>query len=402
MIPLSLSSLREAARRDAALVWRCRLQPAGGRGDKVFPPTYEGGEYAWEERIIDGKRVQCVLLDSVQSQANRMELALLDAHRRGDISIPVITVDFASAGLPEVGTVSSLEAPHRLADAILRDSFLRGVRFRDTEYGKALDEASLANATPLFEVCPTALVFGIWDSTGPRGGLGAKFARALVSEIVAVDAVSGVKPSSRIDPLGIQKFEAYRTRDGSWTIDPERAVKDKHGKPIKVKPSEVNHGNVTPSLRDEKTKEFNPGGVTFDYALHTAVLSLSALRKLHFPRNGQADPARDEAGRTVLAALAVYALYESVERDGFLRSRCHLVPESESACTATFVRANGKREEFSTDAQQAREVLEAALDFAAKEAGLEWQVDDIVLEPRAELVELARKSRTSGAAREES
>ena len=59
------------------------LQPAGGRGDKVFPPTYvkDGRaetKYAFEMRRIDGREIQTVLLDSVASQANRMEEALLD------------------------------------------------------------------------------------------------------------------------------------------------------------------------------------------------------------------------------------------------------------------------------------------------------------------------------------
>jgi len=32
---------------------------------------------------------------------------------------------------------------------------------------------------------PTALIFGAWNSTGEGGGLGAKFPRAIVSEIIA-------------------------------------------------------------------------------------------------------------------------------------------------------------------------------------------------------------------------
>ena len=80
----------------------------------------------------------------------------------------------------------------------------RATPFRQSDVGKAIDRVSLQNATPLFELCPTALLFGMWDSTGPKGGLGAKFERAMVSEIVGIDAVYGVKTSSRIDPLGIQ------------------------------------------------------------------------------------------------------------------------------------------------------------------------------------------------------
>ena len=77
---LTLDVVKHAV-ADNAAAFRCitEYQPAGGAGDKVFPPTYEGGKYAVETRIIRGERVQCVLLDSVQSQANRMELALLEA-----------------------------------------------------------------------------------------------------------------------------------------------------------------------------------------------------------------------------------------------------------------------------------------------------------------------------------
>jgi CRISPR-associated protein Csb1 len=91
---LDLKTLREAVagsdgRSPTAAAFRCvtEYQPAGGAADKVFPPTYEGGKYAMEKRRLPGREggaepVDCVLLDSVQSQANRMELALL--WRRSD------------------------------------------------------------------------------------------------------------------------------------------------------------------------------------------------------------------------------------------------------------------------------------------------------------------------------
>ncbi|GIW39502.1 MAG: hypothetical protein KatS3mg076_0079 [Candidatus Binatia bacterium] len=86
----------------------------------------------------------CVLLDSVQSQANRMELALQEAVDAGKIKLPLVVVDFSehdptgdleadeAAGrlIEKVGRITSLQVPHRLADAILRDSELDGVRFR--------------------------------------------------------------------------------------------------------------------------------------------------------------------------------------------------------------------------------------------------------------------------------
>src|SRR5687767_3826632 len=70
------------------------LEPAGGPNDKLFPPTYikEGKaetKYAFEYRRLGDKIVSTVLIDSVASQANRMEEALLEAWRRNDLGFPV-------------------------------------------------------------------------------------------------------------------------------------------------------------------------------------------------------------------------------------------------------------------------------------------------------------------------
>src|SRR5213596_789461 len=106
---------------------------------KVFPPTYEGGKYATEERIIGGQKLPCILLDSVPSQANRMELALQDAWMGGEIQLPVVSADFSAVENPGVPKVTSLQAPHRIVDAILRDSTLgngqRPPKFRDSAIG---------------------------------------------------------------------------------------------------------------------------------------------------------------------------------------------------------------------------------------------------------------------------
>ena len=93
-------------------------------------------------------------------------------------------------------------------------------------------ERNFSNATALFKVCPTGLVFGLWDSTGPKGGLGAKFQRALVSEIVGINAANGAKTASRIDPLNIAKDAAVlykaanRSFDGAhWRAIPHVTVR---------------------------------------------------------------------------------------------------------------------------------------------------------------------------------
>ncbi|MGC8539597.1 MAG: type I-G CRISPR-associated RAMP protein Csb1/Cas7g, partial [Phycisphaerae bacterium] len=280
---LNLEILNEAVKNAAALRCITELQPAGGPGDKVFPPTYEGGKYATEKRRLPGaaEPVDCVLLDSVQSQANRMELALLDAWERGRIPLPVVAVDFADNKMPKVLRITSLEAPHRVADALLRDSLHEGKPFRKSELGKRLDDVDNRNATVLFELCPTALIFGMWDSTGPKGGLGAKLQRAVVSEIVGIDVTVGVKTSSRIDPAQVLLGAGplFRKADGSWTLNPNEAMK-KEGKlvlykqskskdvlwdpqrdqdkvPDQGRPSTANHGNVTPTIDVRKDQNGN-------------------------------------------------------------------------------------------------------------------------------------------------
>jgi hypothetical protein len=89
-----------AAVSGSAAAFRCRrrLQPAGGPGDKVFPPTFAGAVYAVEQRRVfgdDGKPLPepktCVVLDTVQSQANRMEQALQEA-------IDLLNTAIAAAG----------------------------------------------------------------------------------------------------------------------------------------------------------------------------------------------------------------------------------------------------------------------------------------------------------------
>ena len=93
-------SLAHAVAEQAALRRRQTLQPVGGKGDKIFPPTYPeerrggGPRHVFERRRIDGTEVWCVLVDSVQSQANRLEEALLAGLREGAFPLPHVTVDF--------------------------------------------------------------------------------------------------------------------------------------------------------------------------------------------------------------------------------------------------------------------------------------------------------------------
>jgi len=329
---VTLEELRKLVEDEAvAIRGRAVLEPAGGPGDKVFPPSHsvgdretrDGAKYAFETRRRNGNDVRCVLIDSVQSQANRMEEALQALWTDKKLTLPVIEVDLSSAA-PDIGKITSLTAPHRVADALLRDSFVgeNGTQklFRSSKIGRSFTDAGPRNARPLFKVCPTGLVFGIWDSTGPKGGLGAKFQRALTSEIVGIGAEAGVKTASRIDPAGIVKraAEIYEaeTAEERWTYETAQAKRDAKRNPVKIgdgKVSEINHSNIPPTI------DTLAGGVTIDHAEHTVVLSLAALRRLGFAEGAL-------EARVVLAALGLVAVLAAESRGHDLRSRCLLVP----------------------------------------------------------------------------
>jgi CRISPR-associated protein Csb1 len=388
-------------------------QPAGGSGTKIFPPTYEGGKYATEgprfEDIGEGRRAATsydrVLLDSVQSQANRMEVALLQTWERKELSLPVITVDFSGFDLPKTLRVTSLEAPHRIADALLRDSLhvKEKKKFRESSVGQLLDHVDIRNATALFQFCPTALVFGLWDSTGPKGGLGAKFARALVSEIVGYDAKIGRKTSSRIDPAAIEKGAGpvFRTPDGDMTPFENEALKQSRkailygkskGKDVQYvagkdqdegRPSTANHGNVTPTISD--------GGVILSRAEQIIVLSLTALRRLCFPLKGEKSrPDVDDAARTALAALALCAATIAREQNQDLRSRCQLFP-TKPYVWELLDEPGAEPKQFTLNRSESLKLFAAAVK-AARGAGLPWQETEVILKPSPQLVELIRRS----------
>lgn len=399
---LTIEVLRNAVEKAAAFRCLRRLQPAGGDGDKVFPPTFAGAVYATESRRMADRSepVQCVLLDSVQSQANRMEFALQEVVDAGKVKMPLLVVDFSKhdptgdieadkkAGrlIDAIGKVTSLQVPHRLADAILRDSEIDGLPFRKSDKGKALNQVSLANATPVFELCPTALVFGMWDSTGPKGGLGPKFERAMVSEIVGIGAdVGDLRRGVRRDPLEIRAaVKVLKNADKSWSVADEKARGT-------VAPSEINHSSVPfPKQRDKKSDDNYYDGVTIEHAEQTTTLSLIALRRLRFPVNGASTREADLAARTVLAALGLSAATLAFESGVGLRSRCLLWPNGLMGWEL-LDRPGEAPKRFALTSDGAIELLKAAVK-EAKAAKLPWPEEPIRLAPSQELVKLVRLS----------
>jgi CRISPR-associated protein Csb1 len=240
------------------------------------------------------------------------------------------------------------------------------------------------------------LLLGTWDSQSGGGVNTAKIARSLVSEIIAIDAVRGVRTSSRIDPLGIKSVRdvVMKTEDSEvWRfVEPAAdAKKPKKAEGKMVRPSEINHGNIAPSVTDP---EKGPGGVTFRKAAQTTVLSFTQLRKLRFPDSGGARAAeRDAAGRAVIAALGLYAVALQQEEGYQLRSRCQLVPVEapQFELIGRTQAREGEQALFDLDSATAFGALQAAIG-AAEGHGLRWQAGRIQLQPRPDLVRLVELS----------
>ena len=351
-----------AVRGDHAVVRiAATYQPAGGPGSKVFPPTYPTTQsnpspYLLESRRVDGQERQDVLLDSTPSQANRAEEALLRAHRSGVVQVPLLQVDHT--GEADV-VLTSLEMPHRYADAYLRDSLLDGTAFDRTDLGKALMTASLADASALYAHDPGSLVYGAWNSH--RKGRQQKFPRVYASEVIGWDPVVGGRNAGRMDPLNLIGAQKPAKAGEAWDFAPV-ATKVKG-----EKLSEIGHGNVAPNAQH--------GGVTISSAQRIATLSLAGLDRIGF---GAASPDAALAARAVLAAYALVA-----DRLAFggaslrLRSGCELVLTDERV---EWVNRGGDVEAFELTLDQAVDLFGLACEHAEKQ-GVPLSTETVRLTP---------------------
>ena len=257
-----------------------------------------------------------------------------------------------------------------------------------SDVGQRLTTAKPEDASALIEISPTALLFGAWHSTGEGGGLGAKFSRCVVSEIVGIGVpveelsnqrtgeieprTAGRRTGSRIDPLGVlRKVEVFKGSTG-WDVTKEGAGKNAK----QVRPSEINHGNIAPSVE--------PLGVTCDYLEHMVVLSFAGLRRLRFGSEG-----RNSAARAFLAALGLLAVVQQDQRGYSLRSRCDLVCEGRAPLEV--VNPDGSTDEITLKPEDSLNLYKDAFK-AAKTCGFNFPAVPIRLNPQDKLVAIVRKS----------
>lgn len=256
-----------------------------------------------------GKAV-AVQVDSVGSFANRMEEELA-----------ALTI------LPEITTavgerqLSIHQLPHRAYDAILRDSLLDGVPWRESAIGRAVLGSTMANATPLYTYAPLTLLLGGWDSHSGETGTGTRIARSVACEIWGYGVQTAKHCVQRIDPLKITSAsDKHAIINGILTQDPK-------GK----KPSELGHGDV-PGISDK--------GAFVERIEMSGAISLSRLGRYSFPtEDGQTTPQRNEAAREVLVQLALLGITRVLNRLD-LRSGCELYTTTREAWS---IRADGEK-----------------------------------------------------------
>ena len=145
-----------------AFTYRQVLAPVEGRDAPVHPPRYpvarakgarqDGHRTRYELNELGDGTLVCEL-DTVQSQANRMEASYREA-----------LADFIPRHAVEAGghRVDLTELPHRLADASIRATGLAG------DIRVCFERLAMGDAAPLARFGPTSLVYGAWDSRDTR------------------------------------------------------------------------------------------------------------------------------------------------------------------------------------------------------------------------------------------
>lgn len=281
-----------------------KLQPLGGSGDSVAPPTFaqaegdeKGPRYVWSERRTDDQMVKTCLLDSPASQANRIEESLLELVRAGDLDLPLHRMT-----VPGIGKLTDLELPHRIYDAAVATATLAdGGEWKKSKVAKQIREASRKNAAALLEHAPLILVLGGWDShsgTAANAWQG-RHEKAVWSKIVAIDAFRMDRPGGRLDPMGLPSKDNVDLGNGS--------------KPL----SKQGLGVVPPSM-----DKYPRLSITMRHAEQRSVVSFGVFRKIGFGGGG-----KEEAARDFLAALGILGLAALHRDGGHLRSECDLVCE---------------------------------------------------------------------------
>ena len=318
-----------------ALHLRQPLIPIEGPGSVIFPPTYADSplnqrDFGYNiDELSDGTKIATI--DSVGSQANRMETVFLSAAASGAENprarlVPQIEIAYGNGK-----SVSILEAGHRLGDAVIRSTELK-------DKARAAFEAFLDrdDVLPLAKLAPTSLVFGVWDSRDTQ----AKLPRIVQSTIRAED-VDVLTRSAQYNPaLDYAELDVFSEEK---TEAAQGIPKDNLAKRGFVHvPAVKTHGGI----------------IARGPIVRNVTINLIALRRLE-GENGQ-------ALRRYVLGLALVAA--TTPMDGFLRAGCLLTLDPDEDSTWHSVARSGERVPLALDE-------ESALSYACRAADT-FGVDD--------------------------
>ena len=355
------------------------LEPAAGPHASVAPAKFVSGSksvFAYERRFWNGEAVTAVLIDSKQSQNNRLEAAVSAAIADEDPVLartPRIELRF------EDGQVySDLDLPHRAFDGQIRAGTINGEPVTSVEEYRKLRDATVNHARPLLERSPMTLLLGGWDAS--RKSHQGRYRSILVGEIIGIladqdggaEANQSKRGGARIDPLGarIQLDRAGRKAiaDAQKEELSKKTYDNSIGKNEKEGLARLGIGAIPPSLEQL-------GGVTCQAIIRSHVLSFAALRALRFD---SPTPEGDIACRALMAALALNGLARS-DAELLLRANCDLVETGPAVVTLD--QRYGQKESFEPlSIDQAQELLSAAIDQAIQAANLTWDGSILVVE----------------------
>lgn len=344
------------------------LAPINGV-NHIYPATFGTTQYeGYKHNLVNLKKetgeAEMVQIDSIGSFANRMEAYLMSLGILPDIKIIV--------GGREI-SVNRL--PHRIYDAVVRDSKLEGIPWRNSDLGKKLLSSNMENATALYQYAPLVLLYGGWDSMGGNAVKGTKIARSVASEIWGFDVKVTMHSAHRINPFPSESESgAFTLEDGVCTAlesasEIEQAKKDKI--PIK-KLSDCGHGSIPAgSYKGCFVKDIK----------FTGSISLTRLNRYQFPGEGDLDD-RNRAGREVLKNLGLLGITGALDKLD-LRSGCELYTTSRQF---QIIYADGQKE--SLDISNLKTKLDKSIQ-KAESVGLKFCQTPVVLEATDTLKKIA-------------
>lgn len=331
----------------AAIVLREHLMPVEGHDGVIFPPTFAAGDGFKGGYNIDvfgdpdeGQNV--CLIDSVGSQANRIEPIFMES--KYEELVPQIEI---SAG---ERSVNLLEIGHRAGDALARCSELQG------DLQKAFKELLLGDGGPLAKIAPTSFVFGVWDSRDTQ----AKLPRLVSSTVRAYNVRELTRSAVYTPPINYSELDVFTEKEKEKAEGDKKSPLAKRG--FVHNPASNEHGGV-----------FATGGIRRD-----ATLSLAALQQIR-AKAKKAEGANEKqlAAADLEATLKLRRYILGLSLVAFtapptcyLRQGCNLVRDPDKGGSIESVFRDGTRNSLTLSHRDAVEFAKfAAKDFGVGEGG---------------------------------